>query len=130
MFSELLALVIGQNAVESLRTSKDSRALVPDTLTDSLSGVASSVLGTIGVAIGVFATMGGLRADSSSSFVALAIIAGIGLGCSYFGSYFGRRAPYVTRRFLGMAKYAVLVSPAGMVLPVVAVVIAAARVFL
>lgn len=127
MLGELLALVIGQNAAEALRGSNKSRGRIPEEQTDALSGAASAVLGSIGLLIGLSAILGGLLADPGRSFVALAIIAGIGFGCSYFGYYFGRRAPHVTDRFLGMAKYAVVVSAAGMVLSVVSLVVTAAR---
>jgi hypothetical protein len=130
MFADLLALVIGQNAAEALRVSKNSRDVLPQERTDALSGAASAVLGSFGFLIGLSATLGGLLADTGKSFAALAIIAGIGLGCSYAGYYFGRRAPHVTRRFLGMAKYAVVASAAGMVLAGVSLVLIAARIFL
>jgi hypothetical protein len=110
MLGELLALLFGQNAAEALRDSKNSRALLPSEHTDALSGAASAVLGSLGLLIGLSATPGGFPADPRKGFGALAIIAAIGLGCSYFGYYFGRRAPHVTRRFLGMAQYAVVVS--------------------
>jgi hypothetical protein len=110
MFGELLALLFGQNAAEALRNSKSTRALLSEQHTDALSGAASAALGSLGFIIGLAAALGGLATDPRKSFGALAIIAAIGLGCSYFGYYFGRRAPHVTRRFLGMAQYAVVVS--------------------
>jgi hypothetical protein len=70
--------------------------------------LALPVLGNLGLLIGLSATRGGFPADPRKVFGALAIIAAIGLDCSYFGYYFGRRAPHVTRRFLGMAQYAVV----------------------
>lgn len=130
MFTELLALVIGQNAAESLRGSKDSRDLLPQEQADAYSGLVSAILGSFGLLIGLSATLGGLLADPATSFAALALIAGIGFGCSYSGYYFGRRAPHVTRRFPGMAKFAVVASAAGMVLAVASLVLAAARIFL
>lgn len=130
LFAELLALVIGQNAAEALRDSKNSRDVLPQEHTDALSGAASAVLGSFGLLIGLGATLGGLLSDPGRSFAALAIIASIGLGCTYSGYYFARRAPHVTRQFLGMAKYAVVVSAAGMVLPAVALVVTATRIFL
>jgi hypothetical protein len=102
---------------------------LPEQHTDAFSGAASAALGTLGFLIGLAATLGGLATDPRKSFVALAIIAAIGFGCSYFGYRFGRRAPHVTRRFLGMAKYAVVISAAGMVLPVVSLVVAVASIF-
>lgn len=130
MFSELLALVIGQNAAESLRDSKGSRDLLPQERTDALSGPVSAVLGSFGVLIGLSATRWGLLAESGNTFAAIAIIAGIGLGCSYAGYYIGRRAPLVTRRFLGTAKFAVATSAAGMVLASASLVLTVVRILL
>lgn len=128
MFVDLFSLVIGQRAAESLRDSKTSRDVLPQERTDALSGAASAVIASFGVLIGLAATLtAGLMADPKGSLAAIAIIAGVGFGCSYFGYYFGRRAPHVTDRFLGMAKYAVVVSAVGMVLPLVSLAVAAVR---
>jgi FtsH-binding integral membrane protein len=129
MFGELLAMLFGQNAAESLRDSKTSRSSSPGGDTDALSGAASALLGSVGLLIGLSATLAAFATEPRTSLVAIVIIAAIGFGCSYFGYQFGRRAPHVTRRFLGMAKYAVVVSAAGMILPVVSLVVTAARTF-
>lgn len=129
MFTELLAMVVGQNAAESLRGSKGSRNLLPQERTDAFSGVASAFLGIVGLAIGMLATLGGLLAFPGKSFAALAIVAGIGFGCSCAAYHFGRRVPHVTDRFLGMAKFAVMAASAGMVLAVLSLVLAAASFF-
>lgn len=127
MFRDLLALVIGQNAADTLRDSKRSRDLLPQERTDAYSGAASAVLGSFGLLIGVLATRGALLADSGRNFAALAIIAVLGLGCSYSGYYFGRRAPRVTRRFLGLARYAVVTAVAGAAFAVASLVLIAVR---
>lgn len=130
MFTELLALVIGQNAAESLRGSKDSRDLLPQEQADAFSGLVAAVLAGFGFLIALSAILVGLLAEPAVGFAALAVVAGIGFGCSFAGNYFGRRAPHVTRRFPGMAKFAVVTSAAGMVLAVASLVIAAAGVVL
>ena len=129
MMWELFALVLGQNAAEARRNSSGS-ASFPDKHADALTGVAAAILGSFGLLIGLIATSIGLLREPGESIAAIAIIAFIGLGCSWSGSYFGHRAPHVTSRFLGLAKYAVVASVAGMILSVVSLLVAAARTFL
>jgi hypothetical protein len=130
MFADLIGLLFGQIAAESTRDPTKRGSTYFDKNTDALSGAASAALGSFGLLLGLSSALIAALADTSASFVAGIIIAIVGFGCSYFGSYFGRRAPYVTDRFLGMARYAVVVSSVGAVASVATPVIAAVKIFL
>ena len=130
MFGELLGLLFGQIAAESTRDPKRRGATFLDDRTDKLSGAASAVLASFGLLLGLSSTFMAALADTSASFVPIAIIAIVGFGCSCFASYFGRRAPHVTDRFLGMARYAVVVSSVGAIVCVLSPVVAAVKIFL
>lgn len=130
MFGELIGLLFGQIAAESTRDPDKRGSTFLDDKTDALSGLASAGLGSFGLLLGLSSALMSVRADTIAGFAVIIIIAAIGFGCSYFASYFGRRAPYVTDRFLGMARYAVVVSSVGAVACVVSPVVAAVKIFL
>jgi hypothetical protein len=129
MFSELLGMLFGQTAADAIRNSKNPPRPWD---TSSLVGVACAILGSAGLLLGLLVILLGQLASATSRThaAALAIIATVGLGCSYFAYHFGRSAPQVTQRHLGLARFGVIASVPGMVVSVVAVVASVVKIFL
>lgn len=130
MFGQLVGLLFGQVAAESTKDPEKRGSTFLDGKEDAQSGVASALLGSFGLLLGLFSLWLSVSAVTAAGFAAIVTIAILGFGCSCFGSYFGRRAPHVTDRFLGMARYAVVVSSLGAIVCVVSPVVAAAKIFL
>lgn len=128
MFPELMGM-FGQSCAESRRDHGASQPFGGDT--NPVTGVAAALLGSLGLLMGL-ATLFGLLAaqELRFSFAGVAVIAVVVLGCSYAGFYFGRLAPQVTSRHLGLAKFGMLAAVAGMMLSAALIVIAAARLIL
>jgi hypothetical protein len=130
MFGELIGLLFGQIAAESTKDPEKRGSTFLDGKEDALSGVASAILGSFGLLLGLSSLWLIDSADTITGFFAIVIIAILGFGCSYFGSYFGRRAPHVTNRFLGVARYAAVISSVGAIVCVASPLVAAAKIFL
>jgi hypothetical protein len=126
---ELLAQMFGQPAVDELRDSKKTIAPPAEGDTNVSLGAVSGVFGSIGLLLGASVALGvALRPPSlEASFGATAILAAIGLTCSWVGIHSGRSAPSVARRHPGAARYGVVVSAIGMVLSVASLVVSIAR---
>jgi hypothetical protein len=131
LLGEVATQIVGE-LIGGLFGSKKSRQPFPEGDTNASFGAASAFFGSLGLLFSLLAApIAVLEGPTPEmSLGAIASVATIGLTCSYIGFLFGRKAPHVTRRRLGMAKYAVVVSIPGVLLSVVALVICAVRIFL
>ncbi len=129
--AELLAQLFGHLAVEALRDSKKTIAPPSEGDTNVSLGAASACFGSLGLLFGLLIAVIAVpeRPTLGTSFGVVAIFTAIGFACSCVGFHFGRRAPHVTPRHLGIAKYGVVVSALAMVLVVVVLVASAAKIF-
>jgi len=123
MMSDLIGMLVGQSVADATRHRKEAGELFPGGDPDSISGAASAALGSFGLLLGLSAVLVAIQPDTEGSLAVTLIIAVIAFGCASFGIHFGRRAPMVTRRFLGLARYGVLASLAGVLLVVASPVI-------
>jgi hypothetical protein len=131
LLGEVVSQVVGE-LLGGLFGSNKARQPFPEGETNASFGAASAFFGSLGLLSSLlaapFAVLEGPTREMSLG--AIASVATIGLLCSYIGYHFGRRAPQVTRRRLGMAKYGVVVSVPGILLSAVALVICGARTLL
>jgi hypothetical protein len=132
LLGELVAQIIGEAAVEAFRGNKKPRAPFPEGDTKASYGAASAFLGSVGVLLVVpVALVAALVGPSPEmSLSAILVVTAISLALCIGGMRLGAKAPLVTRRNLGMAKYGLIASLVGALSAGVTVVACAARAIL
>jgi hypothetical protein len=130
LLGEIAAQIFGE-LLGGLFGSKKPRQPFPEGDTHASFGVASAFFGSLGVLFALLITRVAVfdGPTPGMGLGAIASVGTIGLVCSCIGLHFGRKAPLVTRRRLGMAKYGVVVSIPGLLLSALTLVVCAVRVF-
>ena len=128
----MLAQLFGQLVIDALRGSNKTIAPPSQGVTNVSLGAASAVFGSLSLLFGLLTALIAIADGRSSgtSIAAIVIVATVGFACSCVGFSFGRMAPQTACRHPGMAKYGVVVSPLGMILSVVPLVVTVVRIFL
>jgi hypothetical protein len=131
LLGEIAAWIFGE-FLGGLLGSKTPRQPFPEGDTHASFGAASAFFGSLGILFALLITPAAVLQGPTPgmSLGAIASVATIGLVCSCIGLHFGRKAPHVTRRRLGMAKYGVVVSTPGLLLSALSLVVCAVRIFL
>jgi hypothetical protein len=132
LLGELISQVIGEAAVEAFVGSKKPRPPFPEGETNASYGAAAAFFGTLGpmfaLPTAIVACLWGASPDMPMS--AILTLTVVGLLSSVAGIRLGARAPLVTRRNLGLARYGFLVAFVGAFSSIVALVASAVRAIL
>jgi hypothetical protein len=132
LLGELVAQDIGEAALDALVGTRKPHAPFPEGETKASYGAASAFFGTLGLLFALpIAILAALTDPSPEmSLGAILTMALVGLVSSVAGMRLGARAPLVTRRNLGFAKYGFSVATVGALSAVAALVACAVRAIL
>ena len=132
LLGEIFIQLIGEATIDAFRGSRKSAQSFPEGQTNASLGALSAFVATVGfllaLPVSLIAVLQGPTPEFSLN--AMFILAVLGLVGSYFALVLARRALRVTRRHLGLVRYAVVIALSGLILSVVALVASVTRIFL
>jgi hypothetical protein len=132
LLGEIFIQLLGEAAIDAFRGSRKSPQSFPEGQTNASLGALSAFTATLGflfaLPVSVIAVLQGPTPEFDLN--AMFILAALGLIGSFFALVLARRALRVTRRYLGLVRYAVVIALPGLILSVVALVATVVRIFL